>query len=84
MTAPPPEDGPVDLAGGVGILKVTCSASCTISISGKNKGAEKVFRLRARKESYPVQADFGSGVLSEIKPVYIFPNQDNFVHFSHP
>ena len=81
---PPPDDGPVDLAGGVGILKVTCSAPCTISIGGKNKGAEKVFRLRARKEPYTIQADFGSGVLSELKKVDIFPNQDNFVHFSHP
>ncbi|PKN27235.1 MAG: hypothetical protein CVU65_03170 [Deltaproteobacteria bacterium HGW-Deltaproteobacteria-22] len=80
----PPADGPVDLAGGVGVLKITCSAPCTILIAGKNKGSEKVFRLRARKDPYAIQADFGSGVLSEIKKVYIFPNQDNFAHFSHP
>ncbi len=80
----PPPEGPVDLAGGVGVLKITCSAPCTILIAGKNKGSEKVFRLRARKDPYDIQADFGSGVLSEIKKVYIFPNQDNFAHFSHP
>jgi len=83
-TDAPPPDGPVDLAGGIGVLKITCSASCTILIAGKNKGSEKVFRLRARKDPYQVQADFGGGVLSEIKTVYIFPNQDNFAHFSHP
>jgi len=84
MGGPPPDDGPVDLAGGIGVLKVTCSAPCTILIAGKNKGSEKVFRLRARKDPYQVQADFGSGVLSELKTVYIFPSQDNFAHFSHP
>lgn len=84
MTAvePPPE--PVDLAGGIGILKITCSAACTVLISGKNKGSEKVFRLRARKDPYEVQADFGGGVVSEVKKVYIYPNQDNFAHFSPP
>lgn len=79
---PPPE--PVDLAGGIGILKITCSAPCTVFISGKNKGSEKIFRLRARKDPYEVQADFGGGVLSEPKLVYIYPNQDNFAHFSPP
>ncbi len=80
----PPSGGQVELAGGTGVLKVTCSAPCTISIGDRNRGSEKVFRLRARKDPYRIQADFGGNSKSEIKQVYVFPNQDNFVHFSPP
>ncbi|MBU1239552.1 hypothetical protein KKF84_20095, partial [Myxococcota bacterium] len=71
-----------EVAGGIGILKVSCSQPCSPIVEGRSKGKTLSFRLRARKAPYNVKVKFNDGTFSPSKKVYIQPYQDNFVRFS--
>jgi serine/threonine protein kinase len=70
-----------DIAGGIGVLKVSCSKPCNVFVNGRKKGVKRVFTLRARKKPYIVKVLFKDGSFSPEKAVYIFPSQNNFAHF---
>jgi serine/threonine protein kinase len=66
----------------IGILKISCSEKCSISINGRIKGTKrKSFSLRAIKKPYWIKATFTDGRFRR-KKVYIYPSQKNFVRFS--
>ncbi len=75
-----PSDSP-ELAGGIGVLKISCSKRCRPFVNGRDKKGRLQFRLRARRKPYLVKVRWSDGSFSPAKKVYVKPYQDNFVGF---
>lgn len=70
-----------EVAGGIGVVKVTCNKQCSPIVDGRAKG-QLSFRLRARKAPYIIKVKWLDDTHSKAKKLYVHPYQDNFIRFT--